>query len=309
MATPDFYFQVLGANSALPTPDRFPSSFILGYKSHLHLIDCGEGSQIKMAEYRVKRSKLDHIFISHLHGDHVFGLPGLLNSFTLAGRTKPMHLYGPVALEPYLQAITEATGGSHGYELVFHLLSGDDVIDLGLISGLHVWAMPLQHRIPTYGYLFKEVQSELNIDPVAIKKYNLTVPEILSAKAGNDIDRGASKLAVKEVTLAPKKLRAFAYCSDTSYMTELVKYISKVDLIYHEATYLHELAQKAKDRMHSTAREAALIASSAKVGQLIIGHYSSRYKNLDPLVKRGTSNVHSNTRNGHRRNCISHNYG
>jgi len=285
LAIPEFYFQVLGANSALPTRDRFPSSFILAYKQSRILIDCGEGSQIKMAEYKIKRSKIDHIFISHMHGDHVFGLPGFLNSLTLSGRKKAIYLYGPTALKTYIDAVIAATGGHLGYELCYHLLDTDEVTDLGMVCGLQVKAVPLQHRIPTYGYSFTEVMSEYNIDPLKIKAHNLPRSEILLAKSGQDIERENDTIAYQDVTLPPREMRSMAYCSDTVYDPSIVPAIKGSTLLYHEATYLEELRDKARERMHSTTTEAATIAEMAKVDTLVIGHYSSRYVDVNPLLK------------------------
>lgn len=284
MASREFYLQVLGANSAIPTRDRFPSSFILGHYQQLYLIDCGEGAQIKMAEYGIRKSKIDHIFISHLHGDHVFGLPGLLNSYTLGGRTKPMAIYGPTALKTYIDHIISATGGRLGYDLNYHLLEGDTPISLGTIDQLEVTAIPLRHRIPTYGYVFRERSQDHNIAPGAIAEYQLSIDEILVAKSGQDIVRGDVVISNVEVTLPVVPPRSFAYCSDTVYDLSIVPHIRGANMIYHEATYLHELADKAAERMHSTAREAAMIAMAAGIKQLVIGHYSSRYKKIEPLL-------------------------
>ncbi|MEL6388895.1 MAG: ribonuclease Z [Bacteroidota bacterium] len=298
MSNTDFYFQVLGANSAMPNKDRFPSSFILSYRNHLHLIDCGEGSQMKMAEYGVKRSRINEVFISHLHGDHIFGLPGVINSFTLSGRQKPLQIFGPVGVRAYIQNIMDATGARLSYELVFTELHGDHPIDLGVINQLEVRAIPLDHRITTFGYHFKEVHPEINIRPEAIKTYELTVEEIKSIKAGKQIVRNQKVVNHSELTMPPRPRRSFAYCSDTGYLPRLADEISHTSLLYHEATYLEELKEKARERRHSTAKEAATIAAMAGVRQLVIGHYSSRYKDLEPLLEEAKATF-SNTEMAH----------
>ncbi len=276
-----FELLVLGANSATPVPGRFPSSFVLNHEEHLYLIDCGEGSQIKMSEYHVKRSRIDHIFISHLHGDHIFGLPGFLNSYSLNRREKPLHIYGPVGLRDFISTCFRVTGNPVHYELHIHELQAEQVHDLGLIDRLSVTAFPLRHRIPTFGYRFTEVHLEYNIDPAAIKKYNLSIDEILAAKKGQDIVRSENYLIKnQDLVLPPKPARSFAYVSDTVYHPPIVEHVQDVNLIYHEATYMHNMAEQARDRMHATTIEAAMIAEQAGAQALAIGHYSSRYKEL-----------------------------
>ncbi len=249
------------------------------------LIDSGEGAQIKMAEFKIKRSKIDHIFISHLHGDHIFGLPGVINSFGLNGRKNPLHIYGPHGLREFILSVAKVTGGHADFEVDIQELDGTIEHDLGILGGLNVSAFPMKHRIPTLGYRFDEAQRPLKINTKAIAQYQLTVEEIKLAKTGASITRGGEVILSESLTLAPRPLRSFAYCSDTIYDSDLIPYIQKVDLLYHEATYLHELATKARERMHSTAHEAALIAKDAAVGRLAIGHYSGRYKDLSPLLK------------------------
>lgn len=284
MDLPDFYFQVLGANSAVPYADRFPSSFVLGYKDHLHLIDCGEGSQMKMAEFGVRKHRINHIFISHLHGDHLFGLPGFINSLSLNGRTRPLYIVAPRGIEDYLSQIFKITGGHVSYDIIFTELTGDSCINLGEHNGLQVTAFPLMHRIPTFGYLFCEVIDTLNINPTAIDSYDLSIAEIRMAKRGEVIKRRDREIRPEEITFPPKRPRSFAYCSDTQFHLPIVDHIRGADLLYHEATYLEESADKALQHMHSTAIQAATIAKQASVKKLLIGHYSSRYESLTPLA-------------------------
>ncbi len=289
MNLPDFYFQTLGANSAVPTVDRFPSSFVLSHKDRMCLIDCGEGSQIKMSEFHVKRKKIDHIFISHLHGDHIFGLPGLINSFSLNGREKTITITGPLGIKDYLVNVLNVTKSHLPFEISYQELEGSKTIDLGRVNDFQVIAFPLIHRIPTYGYRFTEVIEGRNIDPEAITKYEITIPEIKDAKQGITINRAQITIDIDEITLPAKEPRSFAYCSDTIYNVDIVPVISGVDLLYHEATFLQESHLKAQKYMHSTAQEAAQIAKMADVGKLLIGHYSSRYKDLTPLEEEARS--------------------
>ncbi len=263
---------------------RYPSSFVLKFDAQQFLIDCGEGSQMKMSEFHVKRSKIDHVFISHLHGDHIFGLPGFLNSYNLNGRQKSLALYGPTGIADFIEAVKNASTAYFNYELVIHELDGDQRLDLGILGGLQVTAFPLQHRILTYGYRFDEVSAGLNIRPEAIEAFNLTIEEMKLIKTGQSITRDQKAIPIESLTFPPTAPRSFAYCSDTMYDKRIIPYIDQVNLLYHEATYLHELVDKAHDRMHSTTLEAATIARSANVRHLLIGHYSSRYKVLDPLL-------------------------
>jgi len=281
---------VLGANSALPTPDRFSSSFVLNYNHDYHLLDCGEGAQIKMVEYNIKPSRLKNIFITHLHGDHIYGLPGLLTSLNLNNRTKPIKIFGPVGIRNYIEHMISVTGGSLQYPLEFTEIVGSDPVSLGVINSLEVMAIPLKHRIPTYGYVFKEHISTQNVRVEAIGKYALSVEEIQEVKKGNDIIRDNGIVIANDKLAHPlRKGRKFSYCTDTMYDPEIVQYVDSSDMLYHEATYLDELKDKARERMHATTVEAAQIAVAAKVKALIIGHYSSRYKNLDPLLTEAQS--------------------
>ena len=279
----EFSFTVLGANSATPMKNRFPSSFILRYNTHRFLLDCGEGSQIKMSEFGIRRSKIDHIFISHLHGDHIFGLPGFLNSYNLQGRTRPLNIIGPKGIRNYLLSIQELTGAQSSFDVVFRELEGESPIDLGEIHGLHVTAIPLRHRIATFGYRFDETAEKININPDTIGKYSLSIEEIVAIKKGEKVVRDGVELDRSELIFPIPPRRSFAYCTDTVYFPELVHMIKGCSTIYHEATYTHDLVEKAIERSHSTAKQAAMIAHDASVHQLIIGHYSSRYKDLQVL--------------------------
>lgn len=281
---PSFSFKVLGANSATPLPGRFPSSFVLQYNQRLMLIDCGEGAQIKMSQFKVKRSKLDYIFISHLHGDHIFGLPGFFNSLSLNGRVDPITIYGPKGIRLFLETLRDVTGGRAGHDIIIHELDGSITHDLGIINGLKVSAFPLQHRVPTLGYRFDEEPRQPGLSTEALATYRITIDEIKLLKQGIPIKRDGQVIPIEAVTKAPLPLRSFAYCSDTVYDPSIIPHIEAVDLLYHEATYLHELADKARERMHSTSIEAAMIARDALVKELIIGHYSGRYKDLSVMT-------------------------
>ncbi len=249
------------------------------------LIDCGEGAQIKMSEFKVRRSKLNHIFISHLHGDHIFGLPGLFSSLSLNGRVEPITIYGPIGLRLFLETMRDVTDGRAGHEIIIHELDGQATHNLGSINGLSVSAFPLKHRVPTLGYRFDEEPRPLGISTEALAKYKITIEEIKLIKDGMPIKREGQTIPIANVTKKPLPLRSFAYCSDTAYDPLIIPHISGVDLLYHEATYLHELADKARERLHSTSLEAAMIARDASANELIIGHYSGRYKDLSVMTE------------------------
>lgn len=248
-----------------------------------------------MAKYKVKRSKIDYIFITHMHGDHVFGLPGLLNSFNLNNRKNPLTIIGPHGIRTYIQLIADVTGGEFRFPLNFVELEGDSSIDLGLINELRVMAFPLKHRIPTFGYKFTEEFDQKNIIPEKIKEYSLTHDEIIQVKNGLDLIRQDGRSILNaELTFDNPKPRSFAYVTDTIYDPSIIPHVHSCNMMYHEATYLEDLKEQAHQRMHATAMEAASIALSADIRQLIIGHYSSRYRDLNPLLSEAQS-IFANT--------------
>lgn len=277
---------ILGSNSAIPAYGRFPSSQILGYDSGLYLIDCGEGCQFQLAKYRIKPSKIKAVFISHMHGDHVFGLPGLLTSMSLLGRSKPLTVYGPLGIRSFLEGIFAITEAHFSYDLHIHESSPHGLESLADFGHLQVSHFPLKHRIPTNGYLFREVKRQQNIDPELITKYNLDYTQIKAIKLGQDIQLSSGiVLKNNEMIKVGKAPRSYAYCSDTVYDMDILPWIRGVDVLYHEATYLDDKRDMALERMHTTAKQAGVIANRADVGKLIIGHFSSRYKDLSPLLE------------------------
>ena len=242
-----FEILILGSNSAVPMKGRYPSAQLVNIHEKLFLMDCGEGTQNRLAEHNIKRSRISHIFISHLHGDHVLGLPGLLNSFSLAGRLDEIHIYGPVGLDKYLNDCLENTYSHIQYDLHFHILDHNLSSICYQDDSCSVIHFPLIHRVPTIGYKFEENRLKRDLDQIT----------------------------------GSQKFRSYCYCSD-NYVTEaLLPYIKDVTVLYHETTYLHELKDKAEATKHSTARDVAKMAKHANVGQLVTGHYSSRYDNIE----------------------------
>lgn len=276
---------ILGCNSAIPTIERFTTAQVLQSESKGYIIDCGEGIQIRLNELKIKRSKISEVFISHLHGDHFFGLPGLLTSFNLSGRTQPLHIFGPKGLMQYVQTLKDIGSFYLNYELMINELDAEKYQIIFEDEQFEVYSLPLKHRVPTTGFVFKEKEKAPNIIPWKIQKHLLTVEEILSLKGGNKVVRNSGEILIpEEFTAIKTKPRTYAYCSDTIYDESLIPFIEGADLLYHESTYLHELKDKAHERMHSTSKEAALIAKKANVKKLILGHYSMRYKNIQLLV-------------------------
>jgi len=250
------------------------------------MIDCGEGAQIRLTDFRIKRSKINQIFISHLHGDHIFGLPGLLNSFSLAGRKKPLEIFSPKGLQRMIDVIFETSNAHLNYEIIFHEVDTQKHKLVFENKKIKVYSIPLQHRVPTTGYLFKEKPFPKNIIPEKIAEHNIPFSKI------NDIKKGADFTAAEgivipndELVFEAKTPRSYAYCSDTVYLESIIPIIKKVDLLYHEATFGEEFGDLSFERGHSTTKEAATIAQKAEVGKLLIGHFSTRYLDLNILLK------------------------
>lgn len=277
---------ILGVNSALPVKGRHPSCQVVNYNEHCLMIDCGEGSQSQLSKYKIKRSKISDIFISHMHGDHVFGLPGLLTSYSLLHRTYPLTVHGPIGIKTFLETIFRISESRFGFDL--HIQEYDAAVSHDfLLHGLRVHMFPLQHRIPTLGFRFTEESPQSNIDKSAIEKYSLTTAEILAAKAQKNIERADQMIAWQDVVEQLPVRRSYAYVSDSIYDLSLVPHLHGVSTLYHETTYLDDMKYMAESRGHSTIGQAADIAKRANVGQLITGHYSSRYQDLEPFVEQG----------------------
>ena len=279
----EFSLTTLGSASARPTSDRFPSAHSLVVGGRLFLIDCGEGCQMQMARFKVPFSRLDNIFISHLHGDHVFGLFGLISTLDMIGRLSPLHIYAPEGLGEILGNISNSFGEVK-YEIVLHTVKCKEPTLVCEFKNLEIYAFALRHRIETYGYLFREKEPQLNIIKSAIAEYKLSLEEIASLKRGEDVLRDGTLLPFKELTYKPFEPRSFAYCSDTGPFPKLKEWIRGTDLIYHEATYASDLKALSKTTAHSTSEDAAKVALEAGAKTLVVGHFSSRYRSLDLLL-------------------------
>ncbi|MCU4156883.1 ribonuclease Z [Carboxylicivirga sp. A043] len=276
---------ILGSNSALPTSDRYPTAQILRVSERFFLIDCGEGTQMQLRRNKINFSKINHIFLSHLHGDHVFGLIGLISTFGLLGRRKVLTIHAHEDLKGLLQPHLDYFCADLPYSIVFNDLSYEEPRVIYEDKKVIVQSFPLSHRVPTCGFLFKEKPKPANIRKEAIVRYQLTVPEIVAIKAGEEFigEDGLAVASEELLTPAPKPC-SYAFCSDTRYYRRVIPFIEGVDLLYHEATFLHELKDLAKRTSHTTAKQAATIARDARVGKLLLGHFSSRYRDLTPIL-------------------------
>jgi ribonuclease Z len=276
---------ILGSSSALPTSGRYPSAHVLNAHERLFLIDCGEGTQMQLRKTRIRFAKINHIFISHLHGDHVFGLYGLLSTFSLMGRTNPIHLYAPENYDKMLKSHLSDFDINLSFEIDFIPLSGKDSVEILDDKYLTVSSFPLQHRIPSYGFLFMEKKSERNLIKECIDKYQIPLVRLPAIKKGEDfISPDGTVIKNEDLTLPPREQLSYAYCSDTRYFKRLASFVKGVSLLYHEATFDKSNQKLAKITGHSTTLDAAKTALEANAGTLVIGHFSARYKDISPLV-------------------------
>ena len=276
---------ILGSSSALPTSGRYPSAHVLNVHERLFLIDCGEGTQMQLRKTKIRFAKINHIFISHLHGDHVFGLYGLLSTFSLMERTNPIHLYAPENYDNILQSHLKDFDIKLSFQIDFKPLSARDPVIILNDKYLTVTAFPLQHRVPAFGFLFREKKSDKNILKESIVKYNIPLVRIPAIKKGEDfIASDGSIIKNEEITMPPSEPLSYAYCSDTKYFKQLASFVKNVYLLYHEATFDKTREDLAEITGHSTTHDAARTAVAANAKTLIIGHFSARYKDITPLV-------------------------
>jgi ribonuclease Z len=281
-----FHLTILGSSSALPTSERFPSAHVLNVHERLFLIDCGEGTQMQMRRNRIRFSKINHVFISHLHGDHVFGLYGLLSSYSLMGRQGPLNLYAPENYRDILFSHLKDFDIHLNFEIEFIPLSGKDPVKILDERYLTVTSFPLDHRIPAFGFLFREKPHDRNIIKEAIEKYNIPAVRMQAIKKGEDFITDDGRLISNgDITLPGPEPLSYAYCSDTRYFSRLSSFVKDVDLLYHEATFDSELEGLAQKTGHSTTADAARVALEAGAKALIIGHFSSRYKDVESLAE------------------------
>jgi ribonuclease Z len=274
---------ILGCHSATPRENAHPTSQYLEINNRHFLIDCGEGTQRQMRKHKVSFAKINHIFISHLHGDHFYGLIGLISTFGILNREKELHIYGPKGIKEVTNLQLKVSKSYSKFDIIFHELTSKNSELIFEDDKVSVTTIPLTHRVYTNGFLFREKESTRKLHIENVQQY----PEIQTCdyhniKAGKDVLLESGEIIKnEELTLPPVKSKSFAFCSDTSYKEDIIPIIKNVDLLYHETTFLSDREDLAKKTKHSTAKQAAQIASQANVNQLVIGHYSSRYKNIE----------------------------
>jgi ribonuclease Z len=279
-----FTLVILGSSSALPTSERFPTAQVLNVQERFFLIDCGEGTQIQLRKYNIRLGRLNHIFISHLHGDHVFGLFGLLSSLGLMGRSQEMHIYGPPDLAGIVSMHFKAFDIHLPYEITFHSLDCDHSQRIFEDRAVEVICFPVKHRIPACGFLFREKERLRKFKPGIFEKYDIPVAYRKGIQRGKDFTLPDGRILPNDHLTNPGvPSRSYAFCGDTRYHRGMISSIRNVDMMYHEATFSDEDAHLAEITGHSTARQAGKIAHEAHVGKLIIGHFSARYKDLEVL--------------------------
>jgi ribonuclease Z len=271
---------ILGNNSALPAFDRHPTAQVITMDEFLFLVDCGEGTQMQMAKYKIRRSRIQHIFISHLHGDHYFGLIGLLTSMGLLGRELDLHLFAPAALENLIQQQLKVADTVLPYPLHFHPLEEDSLLvknDKFIIRSFKV-----SHRIPCWGFHFQQVKAPRKVNAEKARLQDVPAVFFDRLKWGEDYTTKEGRLVANEsITEAAPKSKSYAYSADTCYDESIIEKVKGVDLLYHETTYLKDLEDRAVKRFHCTTHQAARIAQKSGAGRLLIGHFSSKYEKLD----------------------------
>lgn len=277
-----FEIKILGSSSATPVFNRHHSSQLLTINNQLFLIDCGEGTQLQLIKYKIRFTKINYIFISHLHGDHYLGLVGLLSTMHLNGRTKDLYLFGPPGLDEIITIQLKHSETFLNFKIIFTELDTTAqklILDL---DNLTIETIPLIHRINCCGFLFKEKPKKRKIDKTKLPDH-VTPLQIIALKEGEDIvDKEGNLLKSEQYTFPARKSRSYAYCSDTAYNPAMFRQIEGADILYHEATFLHDMESRAKDTYHSTALQAAWTAKETKAKSLLLGHFSARYKDIEP---------------------------
>jgi ribonuclease Z len=280
-----FKVHILGCGSALPTLQHNASSQIVELREKLFMIDCGEGTQIQLRRARIHFSKIIAVFISHLHGDHCFGLPGMISTFGMTGRTAPLHIYAPAAFEPILEQTLSFFCQGLEFKVVFYAVDTTQNKVVYEDRSLTIETIPLQHRIDCCGYLFREKPILPHIRRDMIDFYKIPISQINNIKAGADwVTPEGEVIANSRLTTPAEPARSYAYCSDTRYIKTLHELVKGVSTLYHESTYSAEDAERARLYWHSTSQDAAKVARDASVGKLLLGHFSARYNNESQLL-------------------------
>ncbi len=274
--------KILGCYAATPRTITNPTSQVLEIKNKMFLIDCGEGTQVQLRKHKIKFSQIEHVFISHLHGDHFFGLIGLISTFMLLGREKDLHIYGPKGIKEAILLLLKLGNAYTSYNLFFHELTSKESEVIFEDEKVRVTTIPLKHRVYTNGYLFEEKNIERKLNINAILNYDIDKVYYNKIKYGGDITLDDGRVIPNsELSFDPEVAKSYAFCSDTIYDEEIVPIIKNVTVLYHESTFLETESHLAEKTMHTTAKQAANIAKLAEVKNLLLGHYSTRYGNIE----------------------------
>jgi ribonuclease Z len=282
-----FELTILGSSSALPTSQRYPTAHVLNVHERFFLIDCGEGTQMQMRKYGQRFTRINHIFISHLHGDHYFGLIGLISTYVLLKRQADLHVYAHSMLPELLKPQLEHIGQNElSFKIIWHPLNFKKSAQIYEDDAVEVISFPVKHRIPCCGFLFKEKQGFLNLRKEKVLELNIPIKYLHLIKKGEDFcpDNGVV-IPNSELTQPPLRLRSYAFCSDTAFVPEHADFFQNVDLLYHESTYDAKSEHLAAETTHSTSAQAAQMAKLSNAGRLIIGHFSALFKDLNPLLE------------------------
>lgn len=277
----NFSVTILGSSSAAPTSRRHTTSQLVNFYHRYYLIDCGEGTQIQLRKKRLKISKINHIFISHLHGDHFFGLVGLISSLNLFGRTKDLHIYSDVRIKEVIDLQLQISETELQFNIEYHPLNFKEKTLIFEDKKLQVYSFPLDHRVPTCGFLFQEKQSLPNIKKEVIQNYNPGIDEIKQIREGGDLKLKEMTIPNSDLIIPAPKPRSFAFCSDTKYTPLLYQYFEEVELLYAECTFMKDMQQIAEDKFHMTTSDVSKLAAECQTKKLIVGHFSARYKEMD----------------------------
>lgn len=280
----NFTLNILGTASTLPTTNRYPSAHVLDVRGRLFLIDCGEGVQIQMRRMGISYLKIEAICISHIHGDHLFGMFGLLSTMGMLGRTAKLRIFAPRSFAPILKFYISYFGDGMKFEIDFQPLSMKSPEVIYETKSIEILAFPLNHRIETFGYIIREKPPMFNVHKDAIERYGLSLAEIGTLKRGEDVVRNTCVISNSEAAYLPYVPRSYAYCSDTAPFPELAQWVKGVDLLYHESTFPVSMSDMAAATFHSTTVQAAECAREAGAAKLVVGHYSSRFSNVAPFL-------------------------
>lgn len=286
--------KILGCYAATPRTITNPTSQVLEIKNHMFLIDCGEGTQVQLRKHKLKFSRIEHVFISHLHGDHFFGLIGLISTFMLLGREKDLHIYGPKGIKEVILLLLKLGNAYTSYNLFFHELTSKDSEVIFEDDKVRVSTIPLKHRVYTNGYLFEEINTERKPNITELDRYEVEKIYFNKVKKGGDVPNIHGELIPNHLVSFPPPLpKSYAFCSDTIYDETIVPIIENVTVLYHESTFLEKEASLAEKTMHSTAKQAAKIAKLAHAETLLLGHYSTRYGDIT-LFKKEAEDIFNN---------------